>query len=223
MPDSRLPAPRAILFDWDNTLVDSWGSIHHALKATFEHMGETPWTLEETRQRVRASARDAFPALFGARTEEATKVFYATYERDHTEKLSPLPGSAEMLETLAGDRLPLGVVSNKLGRLLRKEAAHLGWDSHFAGVVGAGDAARDKPALDPVELALSETGLDLGPGIWFVGDTDIDLRCAAAGGCTRILLRPEAPAEGEFPGHEPHLHLRSCAALAEAVRSASQS
>ena len=28
---ARLPRPRAILFDWDNTLVDSWVTIHEAL------------------------------------------------------------------------------------------------------------------------------------------------------------------------------------------------
>jgi phosphoglycolate phosphatase len=27
--------PRAILFDWDNTLVDSWAVIHEALVVTF--------------------------------------------------------------------------------------------------------------------------------------------------------------------------------------------
>ena len=30
----RLPRPRAILFDWDNTLVDSWVTIHEALNIT---------------------------------------------------------------------------------------------------------------------------------------------------------------------------------------------
>ena len=28
---SDLGRPRAILFDWDNTLVDSWATIHEAL------------------------------------------------------------------------------------------------------------------------------------------------------------------------------------------------
>ena len=217
MPEPRLPAPRALLFDWDNTLVDSWRNIHHALHVTFEHMGQTPWTLEETRQRVRASARDSFPRLFGERAQEASEIFFATYERDHLDKLDPLPGSAEMLSGLSERKIPLGVVSNKLGRLLRKETAHLGWDAHFAGIVGAGDATRDKPALDPIELALTGTGLTPGPDVWFVGDTDIDLLCAAAGGCTRVLIRAEPPGDGEFPGHEPHLHLVSCGELAEAV------
>src|SRR5947207_1478268 len=34
----RLPRPRAILFDWDNTLVDSWVTIHEALNITMAAM-----------------------------------------------------------------------------------------------------------------------------------------------------------------------------------------
>lgn len=217
MPEAELPVPRAILFDWDNTLVDTWRTIHHALGVTFEAMGQTPWTLQEVRLKVRASARDAFPALFGPRAEEATRIFFATYERDHLDKLAPLPGSAEMLAELAALDLRLGVVSNKMGRLLRKETAHLGWDRHFLGVVGANDAAADKPSAEPVKLALSGSGLQPGPEIWFVGDTDIDMLCAAQAGCTRILLRPDPPVGGEFPGHEPQAYLSACDELSELV------
>ncbi|PPR65951.1 MAG: hypothetical protein CFH03_00782, partial [Alphaproteobacteria bacterium MarineAlpha3_Bin2] len=37
--------PRAILFDWDNTLVDSWPTIIDALNVTLEAYGKTPWTM----------------------------------------------------------------------------------------------------------------------------------------------------------------------------------
>jgi len=43
--------PRAVLFDWDNTLVDNWPTIHDALNATFAAMGHPAWTLAETRER----------------------------------------------------------------------------------------------------------------------------------------------------------------------------
>ena len=56
--------PKALVFDWDNTLVDSWVMIHRALERTFIAMGRRPWTLDEAKRRVRASARDAFPKLF---------------------------------------------------------------------------------------------------------------------------------------------------------------
>ena len=102
--------PRALLFDWDNTLIDSWGAIHHALEVTFEAMGRKPWTLDETRARVRRLAREAFPALFGARAEEATEIFYGAFERDHLETLRPGDGAEPMLRGLAdGGALYLAV------------------------------------------------------------------------------------------------------------------
>lgn len=209
------PRPKALIFDWDNTLVDTWTVIHHALVPTFEAMGHVPWTLEEVRQRVRGSARDSFPQLFGARAEEATALFYATFESCHLERLTPLPGAERMLAALAAAGLDLGVVSNKTGRYLRLEAEHLGWSRHFRRVIGATDAPRDKPASDPVFMALEEGPVGPGRDVWFVGDTDVDMQCAVAAGCVPVLLRPEAPGEEEFPGCRPVLHLTSCDQLAD--------
>ena len=49
--------PRAVLFDWDNTLVDSWNTIHDALGYCFTRMGREPWGLDEVRARTRLSPR----------------------------------------------------------------------------------------------------------------------------------------------------------------------
>ncbi len=207
--------PRAILFDWDNTLVDTWGVIHRALATTLEAMGHKPWSLEETRKRVRASARDSFPALFGERADEAMAIFYGTFEAEHLAKLCARPGAGAMLARLAEAGLVLGVVSNKRGYLLRREAEHLGWTARFHRLVGADDARRDKPAVEAVDLALDGCGLARGPEVWFVGDTDIDMVCATRAGCRPVLLRPEPPGAGEFGESEPCFHVASCEALVE--------
>jgi len=209
------PRPRALLFDWDNTLVDTWAVIHQSLVPAFEAMGHEPWTLAQVRERVRASARDAFPQLFGERAEEAASIFYRHFEAIHLERLAPLPGAAALLRKLSAAGLDLGVVSNKRGITLRKEAAHLGWDRLFRRLVGATDAARDKPAADPVHLALEGGPVGAGGEVWFVGDTDIDMRCAVAAGCHPVLLREEPPQPGEFHDCLPVMHLRNCEALAE--------
>ena len=155
-----LPRPRAILFDWDNTLVDSWGVIHGAINATQLAMGHVPWTFEETRAKVRASARDAFPKMFGDRWEEAQKIFYETFQTTHLERLREMPGAGDLLTALSDAGVYLGVVSNKQGRYLRAEAEHLGWSRHFGQLVGATDAPRDKPAVDPVDMALAGSVAD---------------------------------------------------------------
>ena len=57
--------PEAIIFDWDDTLVDNWHSIHAGLNAALIAMGQDPWPIDKTRSNVRRSMRDSFPSLFG--------------------------------------------------------------------------------------------------------------------------------------------------------------
>ncbi len=65
--------PKAVLFDWDNTLIDSWPVIFEATNATLTEFGHDPWTLEEIKGRVRKSLRNAFPEYYGDRWQEAGK------------------------------------------------------------------------------------------------------------------------------------------------------
>ncbi|MBT6116871.1 MAG: HAD hydrolase-like protein, partial [Rhodospirillaceae bacterium] len=123
--------PEAVIFDWDDTLIDNWGAIRNALNAAFSAMGHETWTLAETRARVRRSLRDTFPAMFGDRWTEARDIFYATYQADHLETLTPLPGASETLAFLTDEGISMAVVSNKTGALLRRESTHLGWDRYF--------------------------------------------------------------------------------------------
>ena len=194
------PAPRALVFDWDNTLVDTWPVIGACLNATLAAFGLPTWSDDEVQARVRASARDSFPRLFGDRAEEAMAYYYETFEARHLERLAPLPGTQERLESLAASGRYLAVVSNKRGDLLRREAVALGWQGLFGALVGATDTARDKPDPAPVEAALAPAGLAASPeAVWFVGDADIDLVCARRARCLPVLLRAQAPAPGEFP------------------------
>lgn len=217
--EMRLSPPKAILFDWDNTLVDSWVIIHEAMNTTLSHFDMDTWSLDDTRGRVRKSMRDSFPALFGERWQDAAEVFYARYREIHVERLSPLPHSEAMLDALRGRGIFMAVVSNKMGEYLRLEANHLGWERYLSNLVGANDATNDKPAIDPVHLALEDSQVPPGPEVWFVGDADIDLECATNAGCTPILVREAAPEPGEFKKFPPVKYVKNCWELKEFTES----
>jgi len=199
-----LRPPRAILFDWDNTLVDSWGTIHDALNFLMRAMAVPEWTLAETKQRVRLSLRESFPLYFGERWEEARGIYLDRFAAIHLDRLTALPGREAMLRELAGQGVFLGVVSNKTGEFLRREVASLGWSHYFGSVVGAGDAVADKPAAEPVHLALAPSGVAAGDEVWFVGDTAVDMECARSAGCVAVLLGELSSAE-EFAHFPPLL------------------
>jgi len=188
-----LPAPRAVLFDWDNTLVNTWPIIHEALRRTFIAMGQTPWTLEETRQRVAKSMRDSFPELFGDRWEEAGKIYQDSYHELHISQLEALPGAEKLLQKFTEMGLWRAVVSNKKNYNLIAEVPELKWEKYFDALVGSGDAPTDKPFADPVLLALKGSGIEPGPDVWFFGDSVVDLECAKNTGCTPIFFGPDAP------------------------------
>jgi len=218
MPDiAKLLRPRAMVFDWDNTLVDSWGTIHDALNFLMAAMEKPLWTIAETRERVRLSLRDAFPAIFGERWEEARQIYMDRFRAIHIERLTPLPGREAMLRDFAAEGVYLCLVSNKTGAVLRREVEHLGWTSLFGSIVGAGDAHTDKPHCAPVELALRPSGIAPGRDVWFVGDTAVDMECALGAGCVPVLLGSPEPA-GEFAQFSPALTVADGAALFRAFR-----
>jgi phosphoglycolate phosphatase len=207
---SGLKPPRAVLFDWDNTLVNTWPTIVECYHDTFTALGQTPWTALEVRNRAHGSLRDVFPSLFGARAGEAERVFYETFYRIHLERLEPLPGAASLLARCHELGCYVAVVSNKVGDNLRAELAHLGWQRWISRAVGAKDCERDKPAPDPIFRALDGTGIAPDETVWMVGDTPADLKCAHAAGCLPVLVGDLEQLSEALLAHPPRLRARDC-------------
>ncbi len=208
--------PTTLLYDWDNTLVDGWAGIAASLNAVFDAFNMPRWTATDTRARVRVSLRDSFPSLFGAGWERARDIFYATLEEAHLRHVRPMPGAAEAL--VAGAAWPQGVVSNKAGRFLRAEVSHLGWAGHFGAVVGAGDAAADKPDPAPIVMALERLGRSAERSVWYLGDTALDMQAARAAGVTAVLVG-DASHDGGIDRARPDLHFPDAHALAARLRA----
>ena len=215
-PTDSPSLPHAVLYDWDNTLVDNWGTIRAALNHALVAHGLRPWTEEEARERIKQSLRDSFPRIFGERWTEARDQFYAYFEAHHLEHLRPIRGAQALLETFAARGVYQAVVSNKTGRFLRAEADALGWTHFFGRLVGAQDAEADKPHCAPVHMALAPSGIAPSHQVWFIGDADIDMECAHAAGIVPILV---GGAEGEGFGRFPPTHrYDTCHALCGLVR-----
>jgi len=216
--DRRLAGqrPSALLFDWDNTLVDGWIGITAALNAAFDAFEKPRWTVTETKSRVRVALRESFPKMFGDDWERARDIFYDAFRGDHLANVTPMPGAADALS--AGAAWPRGVVSNKAGNYLRAEVLHLGWSGHFAAVIGAGDASADKPSPEPIFMALKEMGFSPCREIWYLGDTALDMQAARAAGVTAVLVG-DAEHDGGVELASPDLHVHSAHELAAWLKS----
>ena len=211
--------PQAIIYDWDNTLVDSWPPIHDALNTTLVAFDLAPWSMDEVRERVRKSLRESFPDLFGDQWHIAADIFYKRYDEIHANSILPIKGISKMLAFNSELGIFQAIVSNKRGDYLRKEAETLGWTDFFGPIIGANDAASDKPAIDPVHLALCKSGFVAGQTVWFVGDTDIDMQCAINANCVPVLMRAGIEKKGEFDNFPPQLRFQTAEALCKHLRN----
>lgn len=205
-PPITIPKPKAIIFDWDNTLVNTWPIIHEALQYTFRTMGYPEWTLEDTKTRVHRSMRDAFPELFGEQWKEAGKLYQNYFKDHHLEKLEALEKAETILQYIRKTPLFIAIVSNKKGINLRKEVQHLGWESYFDTIVGANDAEADKPNIAPIRLALQDTNFTPSPEVWMIGDSITDMETAYNANLSAIYYNPTPPCQTTFHHCPPHIH-----------------
>lgn len=180
--------PPAVLFDWDNTLIDTFPAIFAAHNAVRTAIGALPWTEAEARANIRLAAKDAFPIWYGDRAAEAERVYTDYIRSSHLEHMAHIDGTRELLDHLYTRQVPMGVVSNKRGEFLRREITHAGWDHFFRAVIGADDIqGPGKPAPDGVLQALSVLHLPAA-GVWYVGDTENDIRTAHAAGAVPVFI-----------------------------------
>ena len=180
--------PKAILFDWDNTLVNNWEPIFFAYKKTLQALGLKKQSKEETLKNAKYSLRETFPRIFKNDWKKAKKVFYLEFKKIHLKKIKPIPNALKILKKIKEKKIKCGVISNKDGNLLRKEINKLEWKKYFKVIVGANEAKKDKPSKYPLVLALNKFSLKSNKNILYVGDNDIDIEFAKKNNCLSIFI-----------------------------------
>jgi phosphoglycolate phosphatase len=190
MPLSRLSFPQAVLFDWDNTLVDTTRGVFHIVNAVLTAFSQPAMSFEAFSQLPPAAIRTTFAQLLPDQHHDSAHRMY----HEHALRLAITPFSHvyPLLRWLKTIGVPMAVVSNKDGDQLRREIAGLGWDHFFFTAVGTYDTAEEKPSPVPLLHALTLGQLTAGQHIWFLGDSMIDVHCGQNAGCRPISVGQHA-------------------------------
>jgi phosphoglycolate phosphatase len=203
--------PVVILFDWDGVLVDTKDLIKEAYLRTFEAVGQEPLPIDTLHQLPGTSLRDYFPHIFGAHAKKAEAAFYHYIHENHLSCLKKTEGAKELLEFLHSLDIPMAVISNKRGDILRKEIKHLGFEPFFFAVVGSKDCAEDKPSTVPVRYILEQKNIKLpNDKVWLIGDWIADLECAHKAGIVPVLLNNPKLKRDKKNLFPPKIYLNSC-------------
>jgi phosphoglycolate phosphatase len=173
---------RAVLFDFDGTLADSYQAITASVNFVRERFGLPPLTEPEARRHVgRAAGYLLEQTVPAGSLEENIAVYRAHHPSVLREGTRLLPGAADCLRSLHERGLLLGVCSNKPIEFTRELVAYLGIATFLNVVLGPEDVPRPKPAPDMLKTGLSRLRVTAEEAL-YVGDMAVDIQTARAAG-----------------------------------------
>ncbi len=182
----------AVIFDWDDTLLDSFAAREHALGRAFAAAGiASPSPGDFMRGLKGGQLLDDLARL--KRELGLDHDLNGAYRRAYWAlegAIELYDGVRQVIETLHADGLKLGIVTQKSRALkldgmsvgIAREMAEVGVDSFFSAAVGFEDVTNHKPHPEGVHLALDMLGAAPHETL-FVGDSAADMLAAQAAGC----------------------------------------
>ncbi len=208
---------RALLFDLDGTLVDSYAAIHDSLSHAMRARGMAPLPLEAVRRMVGHGLEVLVAEAMGAENAaEGVKAFRARYDEVCLQKTTFLPEVEETVRALHARGHAMAVCSNKLARFTARILDHLGVGGCFQAVLGPEHVARPKP--DPEMLVKALAAIGAAPeGSLYVGDMPLDLQVARAAGVDVAVIASGSASEEELRAAGAERVMRRFSELLELV------
>jgi phosphoglycolate phosphatase len=184
-----LSALKAVLFDFDGTLGDSYQAIAASVNHVRGLRGLAPLTVAEVRRHVGRGAEYLVAhTVPGGDLEGAAQAYRAHHPSVLRSGTRLMPGAAEVLRALHSHGLRVGVCSNKPVAFTRELLEYFSFANCLDVVLGPEDVAQLKPAPDMLLAAL--TLLHLRPDeALYVGDMVVDIEAARAAG-VRVWIVP---------------------------------
>jgi phosphoglycolate phosphatase len=173
-------AMRAVLFDFDGTLIDSYPAITASVNHVRARHGLPPLSEEDVRRHV---GRGPMYLLDHTVPGSDPVKDVATYREHHPSVLFSgtrlLPGAAELVHALHSAGKKVALCSNKPRAFSRQLLSHFGLDEQFAAVLGPEDVAHPKPAPDMLLEGLNRLEVS-APNALYIGDMSVDIETARA-------------------------------------------
>ncbi|MBI1750737.1 MAG: HAD family hydrolase [Acidobacteria bacterium] len=191
-PTTADAAVRAVVFDWDGTLLDSYHADATAYQKMFHALG-IEWGMEVLEKHYSPNWHRVYRAagIPRRRWAEADRLWRKAYAH-----LRPvlMPGARRVLRQLARGYV-LGLVTSGNRTRVSGQLRKFGFTKVFHAAVFAEDARRRKPHPAPLVLALERMRVKPHECI-YVGDSPEDIEMAQRAGVRAIAVL------GPFPNHK---------------------
>lgn len=184
--------PDLILWDWDNTLINSMPVVRAALDDVVLWAHLPPITQQDVIDVMGTHRGRYWQEHFPHNMDEAIPYYLSRYAA-HTDKLELFPETVDVLRWVQSSGIPQWVVSNKNKKLLLPECDRFALWPYFEKVVGTDETKIAKPS----QAFADQIFADGRPtNILMIGDGESDMQFADRIGAFGLFVRP---GEGTMP------------------------
>jgi HAD superfamily hydrolase (TIGR01509 family) len=208
-------SPRAVLLDWDGTVLNSYASDTRAYLAMFRAL-EIEWSVEQIERHYSPNWYRVYKAARIPQKDwrKADQLWRRAYTK---ESPAPLPGARGVLRWLRR-KYKLGIVTGGSRARVRKQIRYFEFADHFSVCVYSEDTVKKKPHPAPLELALRR--LRVGPEeCVYVGDAPEDVEMARRAGVHAVGVLGPFPIAERIRAAKPEVLLNSIRELPGYLRS----
>lgn len=211
---------RAVLFDLDGTLVDSYPALTEAVNFARREHGLGDLSDARIRDCVGDGIEKLLERTFG--NADIPSGFRAAFEKRYDQiccaQSRILDGVANTLAALTALDVPMAVCTNKPTCFSKKILDSLGLAGHFRAIVGPDLAGAQKP--DPRHLLFALAATECQPAeALFVGDMTIDVHAARNSGIHVAVVATGSSPPEELKAAHPDHYLERFDDLVAIVRS----
>jgi len=179
---------RALVFDLDGTLVDSYAAITDSLNHARSGFDLPALPEEQVRRQVGRGLEALIADLVGPdRVPDGVRLFRERYAEVYASMTHLLPGGASTLEGLAARGYRMTVASNKPARFGRAIVEALGLSAWLVSVHGPDTVGSTKPDPAMLHRCLEDMHADAASTA-YVGDMVLDVETAARAAMPVILV-----------------------------------
>ena len=205
---------RAVLFDWDGTLLNSHAADTRAYLSMFRTLG-VEWGVREIERNYSPNWYRVYRAARIPRAKwlEADRLWALAYDK---ERPALLPGARSVLRRLEVNFI-LGLVTSGNRARVRRQLREFGLAGYFSACVCSEDAPKKKPDPAPLELALKRLRATPDESV-YVGDTAEDVEMARRAGVRPIGVIGPFPTADRMRAARPDAILSSVRELPGRLR-----
>ena len=163
---------KAIIFDFDGTLVDSKKAIYECFQKITKHIAPERESYAKNLL-IGPPLRDTASEILGPEHQDLLDEFVQSFITMHDEQVightRPYPDVIKVLEKLHSKNIPMAVATNKRLAPTQKLIDHFGWNEYFSSI----ECSDSQPEMRNKDAMIQDiiNQNQIFQGSYFVGDT----------------------------------------------------